>query len=59
MTYVTQTLQAVSDLGARSLRWQILWQVMEPSEGKLDWSIPDRIVQAAEAIYDSTADADR
>jgi hypothetical protein len=48
-TYVTETVQAASDLGARSLRWQLLWQVIETSEGKFDWSLPDRIVQAAEA----------
>jgi hypothetical protein len=47
--YVAQTMKAASELGAQSLRWQMLWQVIETSEGRFDWSLPDRIVQAAAA----------
>lgn len=42
-------MKAASELGAKSLRWGVPWQSIELSEGRFDWSLPDRIVRAAEA----------
>ncbi|MCQ4120895.1 cellulase family glycosylhydrolase [Rhodococcus tibetensis] len=45
---VAQALDAVTALGATSIRLPITWAFVEPEQGVLDWSPVDRIVVAAE-----------
>ena len=47
--YVGRAMKDASDLGAKSLRLEIPWQAIETREGRFDWAVPDRMVQAAEA----------
>ncbi len=47
--HVAGTFKEASELGAKSLRWTMPWQAIESRNGTLNWSVLDRIVQAAEA----------